>query len=109
MVYLQMALSMLAGLVVCVPLVIELVTTVRDYVRAKNWAPLMRIVAELMADAERLYTDGASRKEYVMSQAKTAAQLVNYEWNDDVEAKISVMIDALCDMAKVVNAEVHHG
>ena len=101
--YLNAALSILAGLLVCVPLVMELVNTVREAVIARNWAPLMRIVISLMEDAEELYNDGASRKEYVMSQARAAAQLVNYEWNEDIETKVSDMIDSMCAMAKTVN------
>lgn len=103
MMYLQAALSLLAGLLACIPLVLKLVEKVREAVEARNWAALMRIVIELMEEAERLYTDGASRKEYVMAQAEAAARLVNYEWNEDTSAKVSDMIDTMCAMAKVVN------
>ena len=104
MIYLQMALSLLAGMCVCVPLVIELVAKVREAIEARNWAPLMKIVAELMTEAEKLYTDGASRKEYVMKQAEVAARLVNFTWDEDAQNKVSEMIDALCEMAKTVNS-----
>lgn len=91
----------LSGIAVCIPLVIKLVESVRLAVKERNWTHLLDMVMRLMEEAEEKIEDGASRKEYVLSQISVSADLMNYDIDMDV---VSKMIDALCDMSKVVNA-----
>lgn len=53
-----------------------------------------------MEEAEEKFTDGATRKEWVMAMVQTSAEYINYPV--DTQA-LSDMIDALCDMTKIVN------
>lgn len=102
--WIELCVAALAGLVVCIPIVAELVMRVREAVQEKNWASLLKIVMSLMCEAEHSFATGASRKAFVMAQLAGAAAACNYDLTDEAREKISDMIDAMCSMAKTVNA-----
>ena len=93
--------GILVALATIIPMTRKLVNAIQSLVREKRWAALMQIIVDLMAVAEEKLADGADKKEYVMSMAKTACEDVGCEWDEKV---VSELIDSLCDMAKVVNA-----
>lgn len=95
--------SICAGLAVCIPLVVKLVETVRESVKKGNWNKIVGMVAKLMAEAETLLETGAGRKEWVMEMIRKNAAELEYDLTEADWAKISDMIDALCEMAKTVN------
>ena len=95
--------SVLAGLSVCVPLAVKLVSAVREAVKKGNWDQLVGMIAGLMAEAERKIADGATRKEWVMGMVRTNARSLDYDLTEAELAKIGGMIDALCEMARTVN------
>lgn len=99
----KLILSILSGLAVCIPLVIKLVKAVKSATKEKNWSLLVSMTFSYMQEAERNFKDGATKKEWVMDMIEAAADSINYEYNDTAKSKISEMIDAACDMAKVVN------
>ena len=94
--------AILTGLSVCIPLAYKLIQYVKKATQEKNWAALLGLVISLMEEAETKFTDGATRKEWVMAMAQTSAEYINYPV--DVTA-LGELIDALCDMTKVVNFE----
>ena len=87
----------------CIPVVSELVLKVKEAVQERNWSQLLKIVMELMAEAEQMFAVGADRKIFVMGQLEAAARSVNYDLTDEAKQRISDMIDAMCAMAKKVN------
>ena len=99
--YLDVILSIVAGLAAAIPLVIKLVQYVQAAVKEKNWNKLLDLVMNLMEEAEIKFADGATRKEWVMAMVQASAESINY--NVDMEA-ISELIDSLCDLTKKVNA-----
>lgn len=101
--WVEIVVSILSGLAVCIPLVVQLVTTVRAAVQEKNWAQLMDIVLDMMQQAEKMFESGADRKAWVMAGVESAALSVNYNYDDAAKRKVSEMIDAICAAAKVVN------
>lgn len=103
--WVEVVVSILSGLVVCIPLAAQLVKTVRAAVQEKNWAPLMGIVLELMQQAEKMFEKGADRKAWVMASVEGAAASVNFNYDDAAKRKVSEMIDAICAAAKVVNGD----
>ena len=92
----------LAGAATAVPLVLQLVKYVRKAVEEKNWTRLLSLVLGLMEKAEGIFESGEQRKAYVMTAAKNLADTVGYEMEED---ELSELIDSLCDMSKIVNAE----
>lgn len=92
--------AILMGLATCFPLAVKLYQTVKEAVQEKNWTHLLGLVVELMEEAETKFADGATRKEWVMAMVQTSAEYINYPV--DTEA-LSEMIDAFCDMTKIVN------
>lgn len=98
--WLKLLASVLSGIAVCIPLCQKIVTLVRESQRAKNWAPVMKLVLDLMEEAEGLFEDGASKKVYVMNAIQKASVYVEYAID---MAVVSQMIDDLCSMSKVVN------
>lgn len=98
--WVNLVVSILSGLVVVIPLVYKLVEFVQKATREKNWADLLRLVTNLMTEAETKFATGAERKDYVLMAVKASADTVNYDIDMDV---VSKMIDDLCEMSKKVN------
>lgn len=99
--YLDIILSIVAGLAAAIPLVVKLVQYVQAAVKEKNWKKLLNLVMDLMGKAERKFADGATRKEWVMAMVQASAESINY----DIDmAAISELIDSLCGLTKKVNA-----
>lgn len=92
--------AILTGLAACIPLAVKLYQAVKEAVQEKNWTHLLGLVVDLVEEAEVKFADGATRKEWVMAMVQTSAEYINYPV--DTEA-LSEMIDALCDMTKIVN------
>ena len=101
--WLEIIVSILSGLIVCIPLVVKLVNVVKVAVKEKNWAKIVEMTFDYMAEAEKKFQDGATRKEWVMGMVEVAAKQVNYNYDDIARKSISDMIDAACAMAKMVN------
>ena len=101
--WIQAIISVLSGIAVLVPLIIKLVEYIKKSVQEKNWNQMLKLVMNLMAEAEELYDTGAERKEWVLQELHAVADTLNYtiDW-----VVVSDMIDALCDMAHEVNVEV---
>lgn len=103
--WVDIVVSIMSGLAVCIPLVVKLVNVVSTYVKEKNWSQIVAIVLDLMKDAETLFADGATKKAYVMASVESAAKSINYNYDEVAKQKVSDMIDAICATAKIVNAE----
>ena len=94
--------AVLSGLAACIPLVVKLVEYVKKATQEKNWAGLLGLVMKLIEQAERKFTDGATRKEWVMAMVQTSAEYVQYPMN---VADLSDMIDELVKLTNKVNVD----
>lgn len=103
--WVDIVVSIMSGIAVCIPLVVQLVNVVRASVKEKNWSQIVAIVLDLMKEAETLFADGATKKAYVMASVESAAKSINYNYDEVAKQKVSDMIDAICATAKIVNAE----
>ena len=92
--------ALLSGLATCIPLAYKLVQYVKKATQEKNWKALLGLVINLMEQAEKKFTDGATRKEWVMAMVQTSAEYINYPIDNVALGKL---IDTLCDMSKIVN------
>ncbi len=99
--WVNIVVSILSGLCVCVPLVVKLVSVVEQCVREKNWNELVSLIIQFMNEAESLFSSGEERKNYVMIAIKASADTIDYDIDMDI---VSNMIDDLCAMSKIVNA-----
>lgn len=97
---LQSVLSILSGLIVIIPLIIELAKYIKALVKEKNWSSVVEMILNLMSEAEFKFSTGEERKAFVMAELSALAKTVNYDFDWEV---ISKMIDDLCAMAKKVN------
>lgn len=103
--WVDIVVSIMSGLAVCIPLVVQLVNVVRASVKEKNWSQIVAIVLDLMKEAETLFSEGAAKKAWVMAGVESAAKSINYNYDGVAKQKVSDMIDAICATAKIVNAE----
>lgn len=92
--------ALLSGFATCIPLAYKLVQYVQKAAQEKNWNALLGLVIDLMEQAEKKFTDGATRKEWVMAMVQTSAEYSNYPVDSVALGKL---IDTLCDMSKIVN------
>lgn len=98
--------EILAGLSITIPLVIELTKKVKEIVKEKDWNILVTELLKLMSKAEELYSDGASRKVWVMTGIKEFALALNYNYDEVAENKVSIMIDEICKASKILNKKI---
>lgn len=103
--WVKMICEIMSGLVVLIPLMVKLIEYVKTATKEKNWNELMRLTIEYMKTAEEKFTDGATRKEWVLAMIRTSAASINYDLDDAAIAKISDLIDSICDASKVINKE----
>lgn len=103
--WVEIVVSILSGLAVCIPLVVQLVNVVRASVKEKNWSQIVTIVLDLMKQAETLFAEGAARKAWVLAGVESAAKSINYNYDEVAKQKVSDMIDAICATAKIVNTK----
>lgn len=99
--YINYIVAILTGLATAIPLVINLIKYVKKAVKEKNWNQVVKLVMNLMEEAETKFDNGADKKQYVLSMIKASADTINYDIDMDA---ISDLIDSLCNMSKVVNA-----
>ena len=103
--YVDLIVSILAGLVVCIPIVAKLGQTIQTAIREKNWAKIVDIAMEFMARAETMFAKGSDRKAWVMEMVKAAAAKIDYNYDADAEKKVSDLIDDICRVSKKINVE----
>ena len=101
--WIQIAISILSGIAVAIPLIIKLVNVVKDATRSKNWNLLIKMTMDYMTEAEKNIASGAERKQWVMSMVIASAANINYTMTDDDIQKIEDLIDAICDASKIIN------
>ena len=101
--WIQIAISILSGIAVAIPLIIKLVNVVKDATRSKNWNLLIKMTMDYMTEAEKNIASGAERKEWVMSMVIASVANINYPMTDDDVKKIEDLIDAICDASKILN------
>ena len=94
--------TILIGLAAIIPLVTALIKYVDKAADGKNWNVIVKMVLDLMVQAEQDYSAGAEKKAFVMNQIAVLAKTVDFEIDMD---KVSDLIDALCDMAHGVNVK----
>ena len=98
--WIQAIISILSGIAVLVPLMIKLIQFIKANIREKNWNQMLKLVMNLMADAEEKFDKGSEKKEWVMGQLEAMAGTLNYDIEWDV---VSEMIDKICDVSKELN------
>ena len=98
--WIDLAISIMAGLAAAIPLVIKLVEYVQKAVKEKNWNVILNMVMNYMETAEHMFDNGAERKEWVLAMVTESAKTVNYDVDMSV---ISGLVDSLCTMSKKVN------
>lgn len=101
--WVELILSVLAGLSAAIPLVVKLVEYVQKATREKNWSKMLDLVMEYMEIAESKFETGAERKEWVLAMIEAASDTINFDIDMNI---VSQMIDSLCDMSKVVNGSL---
>ena len=100
--WIQAIISILSGILVLTPLVIKLIDYVKVSTKEKNWNQMLKLVMNLMAEAEDKFDKGADKKEWVMGELKAMANTLNYDIDWDV---VSDMIDKICDVSKEINVK----
>ena len=100
--WIEIVISILSGIAICVPLVISLVKYIQKVAKEKNWSKLVVIVSNFIAEAEALYPDGASKKEYVINSVMAIAKTIDYPIDKDM---LGELIDNLVALSKKVNIE----
>ena len=98
--WIEIVTAVLTGLVAIIPVVIKLVDVVKKAAKEKNWKTVVQIVIALMKEAEQNYTDGAEKKQYVLSSIKAMEASLQYDID---EKAIGELIDAIADATKKIN------
>jgi hypothetical protein len=78
----------------------KLIQFIQANTKEKNWNQMLKLVMNLMAEAEDKFDRGADKKEWVMGELQAMAGTLNYDIDWDV---VSDMIDKICDVSKELN------
>jgi hypothetical protein len=100
--WLELIIAILSGIATCIPLVIKLIDYIKALHKEKNWGKLIVIVSNFIAEAEVLYLDGASKKDYVINSVLAIAKTIDYPVDKDM---LGELIDNLVALSKKVNIE----
>ena len=98
--WLELIIAILSGIAACIPLVIELVKYMKALYKEKNWGKLIVIVSNFMTEAETLYSDGASKKEYVINGVMALSKTIEYPVDREM---LSELIDSLATLTNKIN------
>lgn len=101
--WIEIIVSIMAGIAVVIPLIIELVKQITKAVEEKNWNIIVKNMLDFMVEAECMFERGADKKEYVMMAVENTAQSINYNYDNEAKEKVSDMIDAICQASKAIN------
>lgn len=101
--WLEILISILSGLVICIPLVTSLIKKTEIAVKEKNWNKIVDAVLSYMVEAEELFVKGSEKKEYVMMAIENTAEAINFVYDDYAKQKVADMIDSICEAAKGIN------
>ena len=99
---LQIIAYVLSSLAIVIPLVVNLVKYVKKAVQEKNWNVLVKLVLEYIKEAEKNYTSGADKKEWVMTMTKETAKEIGFDLDEET---LSNLIDNIVEMSKKVNVK----
>ena len=98
--WLELIIAIISGITTCVPLVISLVKYIQKATKEKNWGKLVVIVSGFMAEAETLYPDGASKKDYVINSVLAIAKTIDYPIDTEM---LGELIDNLTALSNKIN------
>jgi hypothetical protein len=98
--WVEIIVALLTGLVTIIPVVIKLIDAVQKATKEKNWKTVVQLVLALMKEAEQNYTDGATKKQYVMSSIKAMEASLQYDIDENA---IGELIDAIVAATKKIN------
>ena len=96
----ETVLSIVIGIATCIPLVIQLVKYIQVAVKEKNWGKLLVIVSNFIAEAETMFPDGASKKEYVINSVLNISKTIDYPMDREM---LGELIDNLIALSNKVN------
>lgn len=94
--------SILAGVAVCLPLVLKLIQYVKEAAKGKDYQKLIKLTMKFCEEAELLFGTGQERKEWVLHRVEEIAKAMNIEVDMDA---ISQLIDDICEASKIINAK----
>lgn len=103
---LNIIVTILSGIMVCVPILLALGSAITECVQEKNWSAIVTFVLDYMVEAEQLFEKGADRKTWVMEMLEEVVIQLNYPYDDEARNKVSAMIDDICEASKIINSEV---
>lgn len=106
---LELILAVVSGIATAIPLVIQLTKWIQKAIKERNWNKLLDLIMSYMATAEKMFDDGATKKQWVMEMIQKSAESIDYDIDMDT---VSALIDNLCKMSRKVNppaSEKAHG
>lgn len=98
--WIELIIALVSGIAACIPLVISLINYIQKAAKEKNWGKLVVIVSNFMAEAETLFPDGASKKDYVINSVLSIAKTIDYPIDKEV---LGELIDNLVALSNKVN------
>lgn len=99
-IWVEIIISIFTSLVAAIPLVIKLVDVIQKAHKEKNWKAVVQLVLTLMKEAEQNYTNGADKKQYVISSIKAMEKSLQHDIDEEA---IGELIDAVTDATKRIN------
>lgn len=103
---LNLTASIIAGIAVCLPLVLKLIQYVKEAAKGKDYQKLIKLTMKFCEEAELLFGTGQERKAWVLHRVEEIAKVMNIEVDMDA---ISQLIDDICEASKIINVKTTDG
>ena len=97
---LEYVLCIATGIIVSIPVVVQLVKYVKKLAHEKQWNVLIKEMLGLMVVAEEQYEKGSVKKDFVLSMCRKLCADLNIEFDEE---KVGAMIDAMVELSKQIN------
>ena len=104
--WLDVIIGVLTGLSVAIPIGITLYKTIKNLIQEKKWNELVKMTLGFMTEVEAKYIDGADKKALVLAMIQKSASQIGFNLDNESEAKISDLIDSICDAARIINTKL---
>ncbi len=101
-IWVQIIVPILTGLAATIPLVVKLVDVIKESYKEKNWKTVVQLVIALMKEAENNFTDGADKKQYVLSSIKAMEASLHYDVDEEA---IGALVDSIIEATKYINVK----
>ena len=80
--YIDLIIAICGAISVIVPLAVKYYNAIKSLIKEKNYIKILDILRDAAAEAEKLYENGAEKREYVLNIVKVSCDNLKVEYDE---------------------------